>query len=257
MTDTLLSLVSLPAFLLATAITLLAGFVKGAIGFAMPMIMISGLASFLPAELAIATLILPALLSNVWQALRQGIVAAAQAAWKFRLYLGLLVVMIVFGAQLVPILPQWALFLALGFPVTVFAALQLAGWRFRITPQSRPKFEAGVGLFAGFLGGLSGVWGPPTVLFLTALELPKLEHVRVQGVIYGIGALILGLAHLRSGLLNAETVQLSAAMVIPAFVGMALGMVVQDRLDQEKFRTITLIVLVIAGLNLVRRALVG
>jgi uncharacterized protein len=32
---------------------------------------------------------------------------------------------------------------------------------------------------------------------------------------------------------------------------------VQDRLDQEVFRRVTLIVLVVAGLNLVRRALMG
>jgi uncharacterized membrane protein YfcA len=38
-------------------IGLLAGFVKGAVGFAMPMIMVSGLGTLLSPELAIATLI--------------------------------------------------------------------------------------------------------------------------------------------------------------------------------------------------------
>ena len=37
----------------ATAVTLAAGFVKGVVGFAMPMIMISGLATLLPPDLAL------------------------------------------------------------------------------------------------------------------------------------------------------------------------------------------------------------
>ena len=38
---------------------------------------------------------------------------------------------------------------------------------------------------------------------------------------------------------------------------MALGFRVQDRLDQARFRRWTLVVLVLAGLNLVRKALAG
>ena len=43
--------------LLASILVVLgAGFVKGAVGFAMPMILISGIGSFMPAEIAIAIL---------------------------------------------------------------------------------------------------------------------------------------------------------------------------------------------------------
>ncbi|WP_240784179.1 hypothetical protein [Tabrizicola caldifontis] len=45
---------SLAEFAVALAITLFAGFVKGAVGFAMPMILISGFAVFLPQDLALA-----------------------------------------------------------------------------------------------------------------------------------------------------------------------------------------------------------
>ena len=68
-------------------IGLLAGFVKGAVGFAMPMIMVSGLGTLLSPELAIATLILPTVASNLLQAFRTGIRAAYESAKKHRLYL--------------------------------------------------------------------------------------------------------------------------------------------------------------------------
>ena len=59
-------------FILAIAVTLFAGFVKGAVGFAMPMIMISAFSSFLPPETALAGLILPTVVTNLSQAFRQG-----------------------------------------------------------------------------------------------------------------------------------------------------------------------------------------
>jgi len=45
-------------------------------------------------------------------------------------------------------------------------------------------------------------------------------------------------------------------MLVPALAGMWLGYRVQDRLDQKKFRKATLFVLLLAGLNLVRRGMV-
>jgi uncharacterized membrane protein YfcA len=66
---------------------------------------------------------------------------------------------------------------------------------------------------------------------------------------------VLGLSHLKSGLLNAQTLPLSLFMIIPVLIGQTLGNLVQDRLDQQKFKRLTLFVLIIAGLNLVRRGL--
>lgn len=242
---------------LAVAITLLAGFVKGAVGFAMPMIMISGLASILPPETALAALILPTVLSNGVQALRNGFAAAWQSVKRFRLYMGIVLVFILGSAQLVAVLPSWVMFLILGVPITIFAITQLLGWQLRLRPEHRRRAEVIIGAFAGFVGGISGVWGPPTVAYLTAIETPKVEQMRVQGVVYGAGAVMLLLAHLRSGVLNAETAPLSAAMLVPALAGMAVGMWVSGRLDQARFRKATLAVLVIAGLNLIRRGVMG
>jgi uncharacterized membrane protein YfcA len=241
----------------AVAVALVAGFVKGAVGFAMPMIMISGLGSFLPAETALAALILPTVVTNGLQALRQGWRAAWDSDRRFRLFLGILLACLLISAQFVRILPQGALFLLIGLPVTAFAVLQLAGWRLRIDPAHRTRTELLIGGLAGGIGGLSGVWGPPTVAYLTALGTPKAEHVRVQGVVYGLGAIALMGAHLRSGVLSSETAPLSALMLAPALMGMGVGLWLHDRMPQEGFRKATLAVLVIAGLNLVRRGVMG
>ena len=113
----------------ACAVAMLAGFIKGLVGFAMPMVMISGLATFLAPELALAALILPTMATNLWQAARGGFRAAIEATRKHWRYLAVLWILILASAQLIFVLPQAALFLILGVPVTVFAAVQLAGWR--------------------------------------------------------------------------------------------------------------------------------
>lgn len=244
-------------WVLAVAVTAFAGFVKGVVGFAMPMIMISGLAMIVTPDLALAMLMIPTVATNLWQAVRGGLRAALAATLKHWRYLLVLWVFILGSAQLIYILPEAFMFLILGVPVTFFAVLQLIGYRLRFPASARRVVELTVASFAGFVGGLSGVWGPPTVLYLTALETPKAEQVQLQGVIYGSGALMLMLAHVRSGLLTVETAQLSLTMLIPAVIGMALGFRVQDKLDQALFRKATLIVLIVAGLNLIRRGVMG
>jgi len=79
----------------------------------------------------------------------------------------------------------------------------------------------------------------------------------VQGVVFLIGAVILFISHLGSGVLNAQTVPLSAAMVVPAGLGMWLGFKVQDKLDPVAFRKATLVILTLAGANLIRKGLMG
>lgn len=255
MTPDTLFLLTPSMLALAFAIALVGGFVKGTVGFALPMILISGLGSFLPPDLALGALIVSAVVTNVWQAFRNGLGAAldsAQTHWRF---LGILAICLFLSAQLVTVLSPRTMFLILGVPVTIFAALQLVGWRPRVTPANRRPVELGVGAVAGGIGGLSGVWGPPTVLYLTALDTPKDEQMRVQGVVYGVGALLLAVAHLKSGILNATTAPLSTLLLLPALLGVGLGFALHNRIDQALFRRLTLIVLVVAGLNLVRRGL--
>ncbi|WP_238379763.1 sulfite exporter TauE/SafE family protein [Celeribacter ethanolicus] len=255
MIDSLLTLLSFPQVLAALAIALLAGFVKGATGFAMPMIILSGLGSFLSPELALAGLIFPTVVSNVWQALRGGVGEAVEAAVRYKLYIAALLVMILLSAQLVVILPQSVVFLSLGVIVVLLASYLLIGRALTIPEHHRSFYDLGLGAISGVIGGIAGVWGPLTVAYLTAVDTPKKLQIKITGVIFGAGAITLLLAHLRSGVLNAQTIPLSAMLLLPAILGMAVGQWVQDRLDQKKFKRATLFVLLIAGANLIRRGL--
>ncbi len=247
-----------PALLIAAAaIMALGGFVKGAVGFALPMIGIGGIGSFMPAQETVAILLLPTLFSNRWQTLRQGIGPAVRTLrrfWKLNLLLGLTIGL---AAQLVPVVPSAGLFIFLGGLVCAAAGLQLIGWRPRAPEARRPRavLEIVTGLFAGICGGLSGVWGPPVLFFLISLGADKALQIRSLGLALLVGSAILVPAHLGSGILDALTLPFSLAMCLPAAVGMAIGLRYQDRMDQALFRRMTLAVLCLAGLNLLRRGL--
>jgi len=84
-----LSLMSPTELALSIGVALLAGMVKGLVGFAMPTILLSGLGMFLSPELALAGLIIPTVVSNGIQALRQGPGAAVASVRQFRVFLGI------------------------------------------------------------------------------------------------------------------------------------------------------------------------
>ncbi len=244
-------------FVFACVVTMLGGFVKGAVGFAMPLIMISGMGIFIEPELVIAGIVIPIVIGNGLQVVRAGLGPARVAAKEHWRYILIVCVMILVAAQFVRSIPANAMFIVLGVPVVGLCTIQLIGWRPQITPKWRRPFEWTAGALSGTLGGLAGTWGPPTVLYLLALNTPRDRQMAVQGVIYGLGSVMLLAGHMQSGILNAETWRFSAVLVVPAMIGMWLGFRLGDRFDQERFRRVTLWVLVIAGSNLIRRGLLG
>ncbi len=255
MTD-LIPFLAPAGFVLAFVVALVAGTIKGLVGFAMPMIMVSGLSSIMAPDLALAGLILPTLVTNGFQALKQGPGAAWESIKRFRAFLLVGGLFLMMSAQMVRVLPAQVMLLIIGAPITLFAVTQLLGKHLVLHKASR-RVEIGIGAFAGFIGGFSGIWGPPTVAYLTALGTEKKEQMRIQGVIYGLGAVVLFFAHIGSGVMRSETLPFSVLMIVPALMGMWIGGRLQDRIDQKTFRRATLFVLLIAGLNLLRRALVG
>ncbi len=255
--DALFSLIGPAGLALCLAIALMSGVVKGMVGFAMPMIMISGLGSVVSPELALAGLILPTVATNALQAFGEGPRAAWETVKRFKVFLVVAFIMLALSAQLVRVLPVQVLLAMIGGPVFLFCLMQLAGWRPNLPNGSTPALEATVGGVAGFIGGMSGVWGPPFVAYLTAIGTEKRDQIRVQGVAYGLGAISLVAAHTVSGVFNAQTAPFSAALLIPAMAGMWLGRRVHDRIDQAMFRKLTLVVLLVAALNLLRRAFFG
>lgn len=242
-------------FALALGVTLFAGFVKGVAGFAMPLIMMSAFSAFMPPELALAELMLPTLLTNLSQALLQGLspaIATARGYWRF---LAATLVFIVISSRFVHVIPERAFLMGLGLPITAFAGVQLAGVPLGLPLRHRARAEWALGAVGGLYGGVSGIWGPPLIVYLLSIKAEKAETVRVQGVVFLLGAVVLIGSHLATGVLTARTAAFSACLAVAAQIGQIGGNRVQDRLDPKAFRRWTQGLLVLTGLNLAWRAL--
>lgn len=248
--------ISLSLWAFAFMVSICAGLIKGIVGFAMPMVTISGLSLILPPELALAGLILPTMVTNGIQAFAHGPKAAFASMRQFSIFLFTGLVFLLASAQLVTRIPQSVFLGGIGIMVVCFSLLQLSGYRFQVRRENK-VIAFLVGSVTGFVGGLSGVWGPPTVAYLTAMNTKKEDQLRVQGVVYGLGAIALLFGHTASGILTVSTAQFSAVLVVPSMAGLWIGRRFQKYIDQALFSKATLAVLVVAGLNLLRLAWVG
>lgn len=245
---------ALQAVVLAVLVTLFAGFVKGAVGFAMPLIMISAFSSFLSPDMALAGLVLPTLFSNISQAFRHGVRPALAVSKTYWRILAATVIFIPISAQFFWVIPHGLFLWMLGVPITLFALVQLSGQRLALPLQHRARAEWVFGIIGGLYGGVSGIWGPPLIVYLLSIRASKQETVQVQGVVFLIGSIVLLGAHLHSGLLTNRALGFSAALVLPAMIGQTIGFRFQDRLDPNRFRRWTQVLLVLTGLNLIRQA---
>lgn len=241
---------------LAAAIMLLAGLVKGLVGFAFPMVALAGLASVAPALDAIALTVFPAGITNWVQAFGQGRSQAFRVGRLFWRLNALMFVLLLVVAQVTPFIPSAAMYIGLGVVVTASAVAQLIGWRPTLAAPDAPRAQAVIGGACGVVGGLTGVWGPIVVNYYLARRTERSEQITALGVNFALGWTVLAPAHVLTGALNAATASLSLLLCAPALLGMSIGARFRNRINAEWFRTATLIVLCVAGLNLLRRAVI-
>ena len=237
----------------ATFAGLAAGLVKGVVGFGMPMILLSILAMLMPIYTALAALILPTLLTNLQQAREQGSSRAIPLLSRHKIFISVMVILIFASASLTPYVPQHFLLGILGILIISFCVFQISGYQFSLSAEDhRTQFL--FGSVAGVAGGLCGAFGPPTVAYLTAINTPKNEQMKIQAIIYGIGATFMFFGHITSGIFNLSTAPLSGFLILPCLCGFWLGSRIRNTFDQNMFRKVTLALLVLVGANLIRSA---
>jgi len=236
----------------ATLVYLLAGTIKGTVGIGLPTAAIGILSQFTDPRLAISLVVFPILFSNLWQVFREGnLVESIKGYWLFALSM-----MLVLGATTLVTarIDTSTLIFILGVVIFLFAITSLL-----VMPPDLPqRYDRAAqffgGTIAGVLGGLTAIWAPPVVIYLMSKRLDKDEFVRVMGMFLLAGSIPLTIGFWQVGLLSGETALLSAGMIVPTLLGFSLGEVLRRRLDAQRFRTILLMVFLVMGLNLIRKA---
>jgi uncharacterized membrane protein YfcA len=245
-----------PLLLMLVAATFLAaGGVKGVIGMGMPTVSLALLTATLGLQPAMALLLVPTIVTNIWQALVGGrLMAIVRRLWPFLLAS---VVTVWPGVMVLARVDARWLSLLLGLLIIVYAVtnLRLA----RLTLPVRQEGRAGVvsGLSNGLLTGMTGSSVFPGVAYLQSLGLPRDELVQSMGILFTLATLSLGLAMGGERLLTVPLLGLSSTALVPALLGMQLGRLLRRRLSDVVFRRLFFLGLLVMGVYLLMRSLIG
>lgn len=241
-----------PAFLAgALCAFVLAGFVKGVLGFGLPTVLVAGLALFLPPAQAVALMLLPSFVTNVAQAAVGG--HLRELVVRQRWFLGGIAAgTLATGPLLVAAIGSGsagATRTALGLALLVYAATALAGRIPVLGPRRGRLLALPSGLLAGTIGYVSGLFVFPTAPYLQALGLDRARLSQSMGIAFTLATVTLAGSLAGHAGIAPTDLAWSAAGTLPSLAGMALGIRLRDRLGSTTFRTLFLLSLGAIGLH--------
>jgi uncharacterized protein len=239
--------------LAVTGTFLLAGLVKGVIGLGLPTVSLALLTVAFDLPSAMALLLVPSFVTNLWQALAGAHTReVAMRIWPFLL---MATVTVWIGAAALTRVDLALLTALLGVLLVSYALLSLGG--VRLTIPLRHESWAGplIGSANGVLTGMTGSFVVPGVMFLQAIGLPRDRLIQAMGMLFTASTLALGVALQQANFITLEHGLLSAGAVLPALAGMMLGQHLRERLSEQRFRTVFFIALLVLGAYIIAGAL--
>lgn len=231
---------------------LIAGTVKGVVGFGLPTVSLALLTLAIGLPQAMALLLVPSLVTNLWQAAAGGQARAIlRRIWPFLLTATATVWL---GAMALTRVDVAVLTGLLGVLLVVYATVILAGLRLTVTPPQEIWVGPLVGLANGVLTGMTGSFVVPGVLFLQAIGLSRDRLIQAMGMLFAASTMALGVALQGSGFLTVDLGKLSAVALVPAVIGMILGQRIRRMLPEDLFRRVFLAALLMLGAYIFGRA---
>lgn len=232
-----------------------AGATKGISGIALPAVTVGLLTFFYAPRLAVALLIPAVFYTNLRQ--MRGAIPVLEIAKEYRVFIAISCVTVFCVALIGAQMPISILFICVGLAQVTFAIFGLLNRVPKLNPAFDRITQTIAGLAAGILGGLTAIWGPPVVAYLTAKRLEKEVMIQVLGLLLTFQAGFLLLGFILSGELTPRLGAIGVAMIIPAILGMMVGERIRAGFDTAQFMRVLLLVFLALGLNLIRRGIWG
>lgn len=243
-----------PVRVVLILLTVLGGaVVKGAIGFGFPLVTAPLLAATWDARHAVLLISLANLFNNVGVSVRGG--GSCATFRRLAPTFAGLIVGVVIGALLLATLDATTLALVVGIAAVAFALVALLKPDLAVPPHLERYLALPMGLAGGILSGATGIAGPAIVSYLFALQLDKREMVYFLCLLYVVAAIVQVASFVQLGLYDATTLAVGLLSCVPNALGVAIGLRIQDRIDQALFRRIVVMVIGLTGSSLVLRGL--
>jgi uncharacterized membrane protein YfcA len=239
---------------LVTVAFLFAGTVKGIVGAGLPTFSLPILALGLGLKEGIALIVIPAIVTNVWQGLVGGQLLAITR--RLGTFLVATVIGSWFGAMILAGGDAMLLSGVLGIFLFLYSIFSLATPQIPAPGRAEKYLSPIMGGTTGVMLGMIGSFFVPGVLYLQSLGLKRDELVQALGIAFTVASIALGIGLAGNGLYSGAYVGFSAYAVIPAIIGMAAGQRLRQNLSERRFRQALFSALLIMGVFLAVRAFV-
>lgn len=238
---------------LVAATFLLAGMVKGVIGFGLPTVSLGLLVMIVELPTAMALMIVPSLATNLWQSLSGGNILFLLR--KVGLFLAAATLTVWLGSKILSSIDLvWAT-VVLGVLLIIYASLQILGFTIA-KPKRQYKWIAVVaGLINGVFTGLTGAFIFPGLIYLQSLDLKKDQLVQAMGMLFMLSTIALAIALKGHGLLDMNVGWVSVGAVISALLGMSIGRRLREYLSEVQFRKTFFLSILALGVIIILTAL--
>jgi len=242
----------------ATAAIVIAGFfagglAKGVFGLGMPLVGLPIMVFAIPFPVGVALFLVPNFTANGQQMLEGG--RLIENVRRFKWLLVTMLAVIPFSVKLLVSISAEASLLILGALCVSFAFYQMFPFALVCPPEREKFWNPIVGVMAGALAGVSGIYGPVLIVYLMSLRMPKDEFVSALSMMYFTGSLAVGVLLVFEDVVTFDLVIVSVigAAIIAAMI--FVGRYVRRRVDEARYRKMVLALLMVMGADMIRRGL--
>jgi len=232
----------------------LAGAVKGVTGMGLPTVAMGLLGLLMAPAEAAAFIVIPSLITNVWQFLA----GPHRFVLLRRIWLMLLAICVTTWTAAGLITGSGSARDAawLGAALIAYAATGLAKIQFAVPKRWETWLSPVIGAATGIVTGATGVFVIPAVPYLQAVGFDKDDLVQVLGLSFTASTIALAGGLASHGAFQITAAGLSTLCTLPALAGMGIGQMIRARVDAATFRRIFLIGLLLLGGDLAGRWIV-
>ncbi len=244
---------SIIIIVLISLIFIAAGIVKGVLGMGLPTVAIGILGLVIAPVEAAAMLVLPSLITNVWQ-----LIAGTSFVALSKRFGSLLVGICVgtpIGVSFITSGNTHIVTTGLGVVLVGYGAYGLSSAKLQVAKKNEWWMSPLMGVLTGILMGATGISALPVAPYFTALNLKKDDLIQALGLSFTVSSFALAVGLYFTGQFQMAIATSSLIALIPAFAGMFLGQAIRNRLRQDVFRRCFFIGLLVLGTYMALRSL--
>jgi len=221
----------------------LGGFTKGVISWGFPLVSLPILTIALPPTSAIFLLFFPIIFANIreikiknWKNYKKLI------PFSLGIFCGIIIGSIIFHTSNSDIIS-----IAIGITIIICGVINFVGFKINEKYLLKPFFGLSYGLVSGIIGGMTTVLGPFMIIYLVSLNLSK--NIFSEFVSLGVFSTLIplyGMFFIYQDVVISDFFA-SGLAIIPALLMQFLGLKIRNIIPQEKFRKMTLTLLITVG----------